>query len=129
MRTWLTVLCALLGAHLFVLEALAERAKRTGPTTLYRAALGLRILLGTAIIVMVYGAGVVALSKEFKRDWWVSVLLLGMATFCASQWPADLGVSKSGVYETKWLGLRKKTFLGRTLPRRLWRQMRIAFGL
>jgi hypothetical protein len=111
MRSWLTVFCALLAARLFVLEALTEPAKRRGRTTLYRAALGLRILLGTAIIVMVYGAGSVALSKEFKRDWWVSVSLLGMATFCASQWPADLGVSKSGIYESKWLGLRKKAFL------------------
>jgi hypothetical protein len=111
MPSWLTILCALLAIHLFALEALSERAKRTGETTLYRAPLGLRILLGSAIIAMVYGTGAVALSKEFRRDWWVSVLLLGMAIFCASQWPADLGVSKSGIYEKKWLGLRKKVFL------------------
>ena len=111
MPSWLTILCALLAIHLFALEALAERAKRTGETTLYRAPLGLRILLGTAIIGMVYGAGAVALSKELRRDWWVSVLLLGLAIFCASLWPADLGVSKSEIYEKKWLGLRKKTFL------------------
>ena len=101
----------LLAIHLFALDALAERAKRTGETTLYRAPLGLRILLGTAIIGMVYGAGAVALSKELRRDWWVSVLLPGLAIFCASLWPADLGVSKSEIYEKKWLGLRKKTFL------------------
>ena len=111
MPSWLTILCALLAVHLFALEALAERAKRTGETTLYRPPLGLRILLGAAIIGMVYGAGAVALSKELRRDWWVSVLLLGLAIFCASQWPADLGVSKSEIYEKKWLGLRKKTFL------------------
>jgi hypothetical protein len=107
----LTILCALLAAHLFALEALAERAKRTGGITLYRAPLGLRILLGAAIIGMVYGAGTVALSKNVRRDSWVAVLLLGLALFCASQWPADLGVSKSEIYEKKWLGLRKKTFL------------------
>jgi len=111
MPSWLSILCALLAIHLFALEALAERAKRTGETTLYRAPLGLRILLGTAIIGMVYGAGAVALSKEFRRDWWVSVLLLGLAICCASQWPADLGVSKSGIYEKKWLGLCKKAVL------------------
>jgi len=111
MPSWLSILCALLAIHLFALEALAERAKRTGETTLYRAPLGLRILLGTAIIGMVYGAGAVALSKELRRDWWVSVLLLGLAIFCASQWPADLGVSKSEIYEKKWLALRKKTSL------------------
>jgi hypothetical protein len=111
MPSWLTLLCALLAVHLFALEALAERAKRAGDTTLYRAPLGLRILLGTAIVSMVYGAGAVALSKELRRDWWVSVLLLGLAIFCATQWPADLGVSKSGIYEKKWLGLRKKGFL------------------
>ena len=111
MPSWLTILCALLAIHLFALEALAERAKRTGETTLYRAPLGLRILHGTAIIGMVYGAGAVALSKELRRDWWVSVLLLGLAIFCASQWPADLGVSKSEIYEKKWLALRKKTSL------------------
>jgi hypothetical protein len=111
MPSWLTILCALLAVHLFALEALAERAKRAGETILYRAPLGLRIILGTALISMVYGARAVALSKELKRDWWVSALLLGLAIFCASQWPADLGVSKAGVYEKKWLGLRKKAFL------------------
>jgi len=111
MPSWLTILCALLAVHLFALEALAERAKRTGGITLYRAPLGLRILLGAAIIGMVYGAGAVGLSEGLKRDCWVCVLLLGLAVFCASQWPADLGVSKSEIYEKKWLGLRKKTFL------------------
>lgn len=111
MPSWLTILCALLAVHLFALEALAERAKRTGGITLYRAPLGLRILLGAAIIGMVYGAGAVGLSEDFKRDWWVSVLLLALAVFCTSQWPADLGVSKSEIYEKKWLGLRKKRFL------------------
>ena len=111
MPSWLTILCALLAVHLFALEALAERAKRTGGITLYRAPFGLRILLGAAIIGMVYGAGTVALSKNPRRDSWVSVLLLGLAIFCASLWPADLGVSKSEIYEKKWLGLRKKTFL------------------
>jgi hypothetical protein len=110
MPSWLTILCTLLAIHLFSLEALAERAKRTGEITLYRAPLGLRILLGSAIIGMVYGAGAVALSRDFRRDWWVSVLLLSLGIFCASQWPADLGVSKSGIYEKKWLGLRKKAF-------------------
>jgi hypothetical protein len=110
MHSWLTIGCALLAVHLFALEALAERAKRTGQTTLYRAPLGLRILLGTGIIAMVYGAGSVALSEDFKRDWWVFVMLLGLAIFCASQWPAELGVSKSGLYEKKWLGLRKRAF-------------------
>src|SRR6266576_6927871 len=38
-------------------------------------------------------------------------LVAGLAIFCASPWPADLGVSKSEIYEKKWLGLRKKTFL------------------
>jgi hypothetical protein len=89
MPSWLTILCALLAVHLFALEALAERAKRSRGTTLYRAPLGLRLLLGTGTIVMVYGAGAVALSKDFRRDWWLSVLLLGMAMFGASQWPAD----------------------------------------
>jgi hypothetical protein len=110
MPSWLTILCVLLAVRLFALEALAERAKRTGGITLYRAPLGLRILLGTGIIGMVYGAGAVALSKNLRQDWWVSVLSLSLAIFCASQWPSDLGVSKSEIYEKKWLGLRKKTF-------------------
>jgi hypothetical protein len=59
---------------------------------------------------MVYGAGAVALSHDFNRDWWVSALLFAMAIFCVSQWPADLGVSKAGIYEQNWLGLRKRTF-------------------
>jgi hypothetical protein len=110
MPSWLTIGCSLLGVRLLALEALAERAKRTGQAMLYRAPLGLRILLSAAIISMVYGAGSVALSDDFKRDWWVSVMLLGSALFCAATWPAELGVSESGLYEKKWLGLRKRVF-------------------
>lgn len=111
MASGITIFCVLLAIHLFALEAFAERAKRTAGITLYRAPIGLRIVLGAAIIAMVYGAGSVALSKGPERELWVSYLLLGMAIFCASQWPPDLGISKSGIYEKKWLGLRKKTFL------------------
>ena len=37
-------------------------------------------------------------------------MLFGMAMFCASQWPADLGVSESGIFEKKWFGIRKRMF-------------------
>jgi hypothetical protein len=110
MRSWLTIVCALLAVHLFALEALAERARRVGEVTLYRAPIGMRVLFGAAIVAMVYGAGAVVLSENSRRDWWVSILLLVLAMFCASQWPADLGVSKSGIFQREWLGLRTKTF-------------------
>ena len=85
MPSWLSIVCALLAVHMFALEALAERAKRAGAVTLYRAPVVMRVLFGTAIVAMVYGAGVVVLSEDFPRDWWVSVLLLGIAVFCAWQ--------------------------------------------
>ena len=110
MSSWLTTVCALLAVRLLALEALAERAKRTSEVTLYRAPIGMRVLLGAAIVGMVYGAGAVVLSENFERDWWVSVMLLVMAMFCALQWPADLGVSKSGILQKQWLGLRTRTF-------------------
>jgi len=101
------IVCSLLAIRLFALEASAERAKRAGDITLYRAPIGLRFSLGAAIIAMVYGAGVVVLSE--KRDWWTFALLMALAIFCTSQWPADLEISKSGVSERRWLGLRKRT--------------------
>lgn len=111
MPSWLSIVCALLAVHMFALEALAERAKRAvNAITLYRAPVVMRVLFGTAIVAMVYGAGVVVLSEDFPRDWWVSVLLLGIAVFCAWQWPAEIGVSKSGIFERKWLGLHKRVF-------------------
>lgn len=110
MASWALILCVLLAIHMFALEALAERAKSKGGITLYRPPVGFRLVLGAALIGMVYGAGVVALSDKFGQDWWVSVLLLGLAIFCASQWPADIGVSESGIFEKKWLGLRKRAF-------------------
>jgi hypothetical protein len=109
-RSGISILCALLAAHLLASEALAERAKRKGGITLYRPPVGLRVLLGAFLMTMVYGAGAVALSDNFAREWWVSVLLLGLAVFCATQWPADLGVSESGIFERKWFGLRKRVF-------------------
>jgi len=110
MPSWLTILTAGLAIHWFALEARAERAKRKGEITLYRASFGLRILLGLAVLGMVYGAGVVAVSQNFRRDSWTSALLFAMAIFCTSQWPADLGVSRTGIYEQTWLGLRKRIF-------------------
>jgi hypothetical protein len=110
MPSWLTIAAVGLAVHWFAIEARAERAKRNGEITLYRAPFGFRVLFGLALPAMVYGAGTVALSDNFSRDWWVSALLFAMAVFCASQWPADLGVSKAGIYEQRWFGLRKRTF-------------------
>ena len=110
MPSWAVIVSVLLTVHLFALEALAERAKRTGKVTLYRAPIGLRLLLGAAIVAMAYGAAVLAISASLRQDWWVSALLLALAIFCASQWPPDLEVSNSGVSERKWLGLRVRTF-------------------
>jgi hypothetical protein len=110
MPSWLTIVTAGLAIHWFAAEARAERAKRTGEITLYRAPLGLRMLLGVASLALVYGAGTVALSSNARHDWWVSGLLFAMAVFCLSQWPADLGLSKAGIYEQKWFGIHRRTF-------------------
>jgi hypothetical protein len=91
-------------------EASAERAKRKAAVTLYRAIIGLRVLFGGGTIAMLYGAGAVARSDNFRRDWWVSVLLFGLAMFCASQWPADLEISESRIFEKRWFGIRKRVF-------------------
>jgi hypothetical protein len=64
------------------------------------------VLFGVALPGMVYGAGV----EAFNRDWWVSVSLAILAILCLSQWPSELGVSKIGIYERKWFGLRNRTF-------------------
>jgi hypothetical protein len=110
MPSWLTTLVAGIAVYWIAIEAQAERARRNGELTLYRAPLGLRVLFGLTLPAMVYGAGAVALSQNFRQDWWVSALLLGIAIFCASQWPSDLGVSDAGIYEQKWFGLRKRSF-------------------
>lgn len=110
MPSWLTILAVGLAVYWLAVEARTERAKRTGKITLYRAPLGFRVLFGLAIPAMVYGGGKVALSQDFREIWWLSALLFALAIFCASQWPADLGVSKVGIYEQKWFGLRKRAF-------------------
>jgi hypothetical protein len=110
MTSLLTIVAVGLAVYWFAVEARAERAKRAGEITLYRAPLGLRMLLGLASLAMVYGAGSVALSSTARHDWWVSGLIFAMAMFCLSQWPANLGLSKAGIYEQKWFGLRRRTF-------------------
>ena len=110
MPSRLTILLAGIAVQWFAIEARAERARRAGETTLYRAPLGLRVLFGVALSGMVYGAGVFAFSGNFNRDWWVSASLVVTAFLCLSQWPADLGVSKTGIYEKQWFGLRKREF-------------------
>lgn len=110
MPSWLTIVVTGTAVHWIGIEARAERAKRKGEVTLYRAPLGLRLLFGLALPAMVYGAGEVALSDNFKHEWWVSTLLFAMAIFCALQWPPNLGVSDAGIYEENWLGLRRKSF-------------------
>jgi hypothetical protein len=110
MPSWLAIVVTGTAVHWFAIEARAERAKRGGEVTLYRAVFGLRVLLGLTVPILVYGAGEVALSGDFKQEWWVSALLLAIAILCASQWPSNLGISGVGIYEEKWLGLRKKIF-------------------
>lgn len=106
MPTWLTIVVSLIAVRWLAVEARAERARRDGETTLYRAPLGVRVLFGVGFLGMVYGAGVEALN----RDWWVSVLLAILGIFCLSQWPSELGVSKTGIFEHKWFGLRNRAF-------------------
>jgi hypothetical protein len=73
----------------------------------------MRILFGASILLLVYGAGRVALSEDLTQDWWVSGLLLALAILCAFYWPADLELSESGIYERKWLGLQMRRFAWR----------------
>jgi len=110
MPGWLTTFVAGIAVYWLANEARVERVKRRGEITLYRPALGLRVLFGLAVLTMIYGAGAVALSQNFSRDWWVCALLLALAFFCISEWPSDLGVSSAGIYEAKWFGLRKRIF-------------------
>ena len=128
MASWLTTVCALLAVRLLALEALAERAKRTSEVTLYRAPIGMRVLLGAAIVGMVYGAGAVVLSENFERDWWVSVMLLVMAVFCALQWPADLESRSLEFSRNNGSGCAQGRFTGRILRARHLTRLKIACG-
>jgi hypothetical protein len=110
MPSWLTILVSGIAVYWLANEARVERAKRDGEITLYRLGLGLRVLIVLAVPTMLYGAGAVAFSRNFSRDWWVSASLLALAVFFISQWPSDLGVSSVGIYEEKWFGLSKRTF-------------------
>lgn len=107
--SWLTVLAAILLVRWLGFEAVTERAVRKGNLLLFRAPTGLRLLFGFSLPGMVYAAGAVVLSQDSRRDWWLSIIFIGFATLIAYIWPADIGLSKSAIYEQKWLGLWKKT--------------------
>jgi hypothetical protein len=107
--SWLSVLAAILLVRWIAFEAFAERAIRKGDEVVFRPPFGLRLLFGIALPGFIYAAGAVALSENSREDWWLSALFIGFAILTAFVWPADIGVSKSAIYERKWLGLWKKT--------------------
>ena len=106
--SWLFVLAAILLVRWIAFEAFAERAIRKGDEVLFRPPFGLRLLFGVALPGFIYAAGAVASSRNFKEHWWLSGMFIGFAVLIAYAWPPDIGVSKSAIYEQKWLGLWKK---------------------
>jgi len=60
MRSGIAILCALLAVYVLAWEASAERAKRKGAVTLYRATIELRVLFGAGTLsngVLCRGSG------------------------------------------------------------------------
>lgn len=106
--SWLYALAAILLVRWIPFEAFAERAIRRREAVLFRPPLGLRLLFGIAMPGLIYAAGAVALSRSSTRDWWLSGIFIGFAVLLAFEWPADIGVSRSAIYEQKWLGLWKR---------------------
>jgi hypothetical protein len=105
--SWITILASLLLIRWLAVEALAERAIRRGAVLLFRAPLGLRLLFGFCIPGFVYGAASAA-AQNFRANWWLSATFLFFAVFTLAVWPADIGISASGVFEHKYLGLQKR---------------------
>src|SRR5690242_11844818 len=107
--SWLSVLAAILLVRWIAFEAFAERAIKKGDEVLFRPPFGLRLLFGIALPGFIYAAGAAALSQNSRDEWWLSAMFVCFAILIALVWPADIGVSKSRIYEQKWLGLWKKT--------------------
>lgn len=106
--SWLFVLAAILLVRWIAFEAFAERAIRKGDEALFRAPFGLRLLFGVALPGFIYAAGAVASSRNSNEHWWLSGMFIGFAVLIAYAGPPDIGVSKSAIYEQKWLGLWKE---------------------
>lgn len=107
--SWLFVLAAILLVRWIAFESFAERAISKGDEVLFRPPFVLRLLFGFTLPGFNYAAGAVALSENSRQDWWLSAMFISFAILIAFVWPADIGVSKSAIYERKWLGLWKKT--------------------
>lgn len=107
--SWLTLFAAIFLGRWLAAEAVTEQALRRRNLLIFRAPIGLRLLFGFCVPGMVYAAGAVAYSENSRNQWWLSAMFLGFAAWIAYFWPADIGVSKSGIYEQEWLGLWKKT--------------------
>lgn len=106
---WISILAAIFLVRWIAFEALAERATRRGDEVLFRPSFGLRLLFGIALPGFIYAAGAVVLSEDSREAWWLSLIFVGFATLVVLVWPADIGVSTTGIYKRKWLGLYKKT--------------------
>src|SRR5262249_25876260 len=81
---------------------------KKGDEVLFRPPFGLRLLFGIAVPGFIYAAGAVAFTANSGEDWWLSAMFVSFAILTALMWPADIGLSKSAIYERKWLGLWKK---------------------
>jgi len=70
--------------------------------------MGIRLLCGIMAPIFLYGAGVVALSPNRNKDWWVSLILLSLSGVCLWLWPEEIVISSTGVSQKRFFGFGKK---------------------
>ena len=91
----------------FAFEARWAKPKARDGYTEYSIPFGLKLVFLIVVPLLIYGALDNALCQHGET--WVSVMLLGIALFCAYFTPATILCSSNRLISLKWYGIKKIT--------------------
>jgi hypothetical protein len=108
-RSWLTVMLVVFGTRWFFAASSLQRGKLIAGAVHFKGSIGIRLLFGLGAPTAFYGAGVVAMSPNFKSDWWVCVVLAAVGASVIAMWPEEIITNAMTISQSRLFGLGRTT--------------------
>lgn len=97
------------GVRFIAMEATFERSSRLKDAVRYRPVLGLRLCYGLGLPISLMGAFQIARQNNLKEDWRFLIIFLAMALGTLVSWQHTILITRTGVTESRWFGIKPVT--------------------
>jgi hypothetical protein len=108
-RSWLTVMFVVFGTRWFFAGSALQSGKLIAGAVHFKGSTAIRLFFGIGAPTAFYGAGVVALSSNFKSELWVCVVLAGLGASVIAMWPEEIVTNSTTNSQSRLFGLGKTT--------------------